>query len=404
MRIAILGGGITDLTATFYASRCFLDATIALSERSRLGGIIGPVYTRVYDTPACDTSPRTLRANASRAIVTLDLVTPLPTCTLPSPPPAHPQLRPPPAAHPAALPFPLRQSPITRSLTPFPILPLSLSLTLAPRRHRPLLRLPPHSLLPRCPPLPPPLGSSPARPHRPVHPCVRKTPVGRAGGRCGEAERPGVHSETAGGRGESQVGGCGGQMLRGKRGEAGDEARWVRGMRDGVAKAVARELQMGEVSFYNSVGGMGTLVGALDGGEGEGGGEGGGLAISLCYGTPFVKSPSTHGFGWIIPRSVPSSLCPESVIGAVFDSDALTDQDDFPGTKTAVVLGGALWSGSSECPTSKTAVSMAQDVVKWWLGVVVEPIRALKTLHQNAIPQYTVGHGSRMAVARRTAA
>lgn len=77
-QIAILGGGITGLTATYYASKRFPNATITLFESThRLGGVIDSVHTKVGNgSMVCETGTRTLRANAPRAIVTLDLVSP----------------------------------------------------------------------------------------------------------------------------------------------------------------------------------------------------------------------------------------------------------------------------------------------------------------------------------------
>ncbi|KAK0609651.1 Protoporphyrinogen oxidase, partial [Lasiodiplodia hormozganensis] len=76
-RIAILGGGITGLTAAFYARKRFPDATITLFESThRLGGVIDSITTCVNNNNSaiCDTGTRTLRANAPRGIVTLDLL------------------------------------------------------------------------------------------------------------------------------------------------------------------------------------------------------------------------------------------------------------------------------------------------------------------------------------------
>ncbi|KAB2569119.1 Protoporphyrinogen oxidase, partial [Lasiodiplodia theobromae] len=77
-RIAILGGGITGLTAAFYARKRFPDATITLFESThRLGGVIDSITAHIDNdntSAICDTGTRTLRANAPRGIVTLDLL------------------------------------------------------------------------------------------------------------------------------------------------------------------------------------------------------------------------------------------------------------------------------------------------------------------------------------------
>lgn len=80
--IAIIGGGITGLASAYYASHRYPSAKIVLYEASdRLGGVIDSrnIMLENGKNILCEMGPRTLRANAPRAIVTLDLV-----CTGPS--------------------------------------------------------------------------------------------------------------------------------------------------------------------------------------------------------------------------------------------------------------------------------------------------------------------------------
>ncbi|KAK8169762.1 hypothetical protein IWX90DRAFT_383771 [Phyllosticta citrichinensis] len=75
--IAVLGGGITGLAAAFFAHRKFPQAQITLFEASnRLGGVIDSLKVDAGGGREiiCETGPRTLRANAARSVVTVDLV------------------------------------------------------------------------------------------------------------------------------------------------------------------------------------------------------------------------------------------------------------------------------------------------------------------------------------------
>ncbi|KAI0834314.1 Protoporphyrinogen oxidase [Hypoxylon sp. FL0890] len=76
-KIAVIGGGITGLTAAYYASKRYPSASISLFEgSSRLGGVIETAYVPLGKGTGviCEKGPRTLRANAPRAPVTYDLI------------------------------------------------------------------------------------------------------------------------------------------------------------------------------------------------------------------------------------------------------------------------------------------------------------------------------------------
>lgn len=126
------------------------------------------------------------------------------------------------------------------------------------------------------------------------------------------------------------------------------------------------------------------------------------MVINLYY-------PDTHlpveGFGYLIPRSVPFEQNPEFALGVVFDSDATTLDMDHEGrrknigTKLTVIMGGHYWSGleEGEYPTEEEGLEMAKRVVRRHLGVEEMPEASNVTLQRDCIPQYTVGHESRLA-------
>ncbi|KAI1871377.1 uncharacterized protein JN550_004371 [Neoarthrinium moseri] len=78
-RIAVIGGGITGLSTAYYAAQKFPSAEITIFEStSRLGGVIESKPISVSGpSPGsflCEVGPRTLRANAPRAVVTCELI------------------------------------------------------------------------------------------------------------------------------------------------------------------------------------------------------------------------------------------------------------------------------------------------------------------------------------------
>ena len=108
-----------------------------------------------------------------------------------------------------------------------------------------------------------------------------------------------------------------------------------------------------------------------------------------------------RGFGYLLPRSISLDQNPERALGVVFDSDASIGQDEIPGTKLTVMLGGHWWDGFSTYPDEDEGASMAKSVLKRHLNVTVEPRTIRVSLQRNCIPQYGVGHEDRMADASR---
>jgi protoporphyrinogen/coproporphyrinogen III oxidase len=105
-----------------------------------------------------------------------------------------------------------------------------------------------------------------------------------------------------------------------------------------------------------------------------------------------------RGFGYLIPRSIPDHQNPERALGVIFGSDSSVGQDTAPGTKLTVMIGGHWWDGwaESDLPDHDTAVTMARSLLERHLGIKKVPCVARSQLNRNAIPQYTVGHLSRM--------
>ena len=103
-----------------------------------------------------------------------------------------------------------------------------------------------------------------------------------------------------------------------------------------------------------------------------------------------------HGFGYLLPRSVPFEQNPERALGVVFDSDAGIGQDDIPGTKVTVMLGGHWWEGFNAYPDEDEGASMAKALLSRHLGINEEPQAIRISLQRNCIPQYSVGHEARM--------
>ncbi|KAL1877232.1 oxygen-dependent protoporphyrinogen oxidase [Paecilomyces lecythidis] len=120
------------------------------------------------------------------------------------------------------------------------------------------------------------------------------------------------------------------------------------------------------------------------------------MVVNLYYDNP--RLIPYQGFGYLIPQSVPFEQNPERGLGVIFGSDSSVGQDTAPGTKLTVMMGGHWWDGwqESDFPDPETAVSMARSLLERHLHIKESPAVARARLHRNAIPQYTVGHPSRM--------
>lgn len=118
------------------------------------------------------------------------------------------------------------------------------------------------------------------------------------------------------------------------------------------------------------------------------------MVVNLYYTTPFLLPE--QGFGYLLPRSIPYAQNPECALGVVFDSDAITGQDTVSGTKVTVMLGGHWWSSFSSYPDQQEGEEMAKAILKRHLKISEQPAVVRVSLQENCIPQYTVGHESRM--------
>lgn len=118
------------------------------------------------------------------------------------------------------------------------------------------------------------------------------------------------------------------------------------------------------------------------------------MVVNLYYPDPDLLPE--HGFGYLIPQSIPFEQNPERALGVIFSSDIIQGQDSAPGTKITVMLGGHWWDGFDSYPDELEGVAMARAVLKRHLQIEAEPTAHSAALNRNCIPQYTVGHDARM--------
>ncbi|KAI1003586.1 hypothetical protein K3495_g4619 [Podosphaera aphanis] len=123
------------------------------------------------------------------------------------------------------------------------------------------------------------------------------------------------------------------------------------------------------------------------------------MVVNLYYHS--TKILSVRGFGYLIPRSIPFEQNPECALGVVFDSDAIQGLDTVAGTKLTVMLGGHWWDGTRAYPDEEEGRKMAQAVLKRHLGITELPQYVKVHLQKECIPQYTLGHTSRLAKAKK---
>ena len=120
------------------------------------------------------------------------------------------------------------------------------------------------------------------------------------------------------------------------------------------------------------------------------------MVVNLFYLNPALLP--VHGFGYLLPRSLPFEQNPERALGVVFDSDASIGQDSMPGTKITVMLGGHWWDGWPSYPDDEEGAYMAKLILARHLNITEEPQIVRVGLQKECIPQYTVGHNERMAI------
>ncbi|KAL8907045.1 MAG: hypothetical protein Q9207_001657 [Kuettlingeria erythrocarpa] len=120
------------------------------------------------------------------------------------------------------------------------------------------------------------------------------------------------------------------------------------------------------------------------------------MVVNLYFSNPSILP--VRGFGYLLPRSLPFEQNPERALGVVFDSDASIGQDELPGTKVTVMLGGHWWDDWQAYPDEEMGASMAKAILKRHLGISDEPRAVRVGLQKECIPQYVVGHHERMAL------
>ncbi|KAH7364638.1 protoporphyrinogen oxidase-like protein [Rhexocercosporidium sp. MPI-PUGE-AT-0058] len=121
------------------------------------------------------------------------------------------------------------------------------------------------------------------------------------------------------------------------------------------------------------------------------------MVVNLYFKDPHVLPE--RGFGYLIPRSIPFTQNPECALGVVFDSHAVQGQDTASGTKVTVMLGGHWWDAFDTYPDEEEGINMARSVLHRHLKITDTPAATRVSLQRNCIPQYTVGHESRMQTA-----
>ncbi|KAL9113547.1 MAG: hypothetical protein Q9227_002285 [Pyrenula ochraceoflavens] len=120
------------------------------------------------------------------------------------------------------------------------------------------------------------------------------------------------------------------------------------------------------------------------------------MVVNLYYSRSDLVPVS--GFGYLIPQSIPYEQNPENALGVIFGSDSSVGQDTAAGTKLTVMIGGHMWDGRDlqNYPSEASAIEKAQSVLRRHLQISARPEVARAELQYQAIPQYTVGHHTRM--------
>ena len=112
-----------------------------------------------------------------------------------------------------------------------------------------------------------------------------------------------------------------------------------------------------------------------------------------------------EGFGYLVPRTTPGNE--DGILGVVFDSDAIPDQDSAEAAarpvKLTVMMGGSHWSSLSTLPSEEEMKARAIRAVSHHLGIDsalledASKVTVQATLQKDCIPWYLVGHPVRMA-------
>ncbi|TKY89453.1 hypothetical protein EX895_001984 [Sporisorium graminicola] len=132
--------------------------------------------------------------------------------------------------------------------------------------------------------------------------------------------------------------------------------------------------------------------------------------VNLAISPDAVASSSkpivpVEGFGYLIPRTTPANE--DGILGVVFDSDAIPEQDSADAAsrpiKLTVMMGGSHWSALETLPREEDLKARAVKAVSQHLGIDrslledASKVSITPTLQKDCIPWYLVGHPMRMS-------
>ncbi|KAF4338849.1 protoporphyrinogen oxidase [Fusarium beomiforme] len=120
------------------------------------------------------------------------------------------------------------------------------------------------------------------------------------------------------------------------------------------------------------------------------------MTVNIWFPQENLKPP---GFGYLIPNSVAPELNPEHALGVFFDSDVQTRSKDEPaGTKLFVLMGGHYYDRPDVTPpTEEEAIAQARNLLERHLGIPRDaPAYATANFARECIPQHYVGHQDRL--------
>ncbi|CZR35216.1 uncharacterized protein FPRO_00662 [Fusarium proliferatum ET1] len=123
------------------------------------------------------------------------------------------------------------------------------------------------------------------------------------------------------------------------------------------------------------------------------------MTVNIWFPRENLKPP---GFGYLIPNSVAPELNPEHALGVFFDSDVQTRSKDEPaGTKLFVLMGGHYYDRPDVTPpTEEEAILQARNLLERHLGIPRDaPAYATANFARECIPQHYVGHQDRLRAA-----
>lgn len=111
--------------------------------------------------------------------------------------------------------------------------------------------------------------------------------------------------------------------------------------------------------------------------------------VSLGFHRKVLKK---RGFGYLIP-----SRENEDILGVVWDSSVFSQQNQLPEeTRLTVMIGGAHMKNFDDY-TDEGFLEVSRNAIYRHLGIDAEPNASFVKISRQAIPQYLVGHSSRVA-------